>query len=91
MTELEVLPGKKTPLVVYDGVSEDEKSAVFLLSRDVVKTDGDGACKPSRSDCQVLTLGVDQQRKFWYAPDGGPPVEYVLKLHEIERIVDRVR
>ena len=90
--ELETLPGKKTPLVVYAGVAADENEAVFLLSKDIVSTDGAGTCAPARDDCQLLSLPVGKQRTLFYSPDSAPSAErYVLKLHKIERIVEPLK
>jgi hypothetical protein len=37
---------------------------VFLVSSDVVKTDGDGSCKPSKSVCSEISLAVGDTQFF---------------------------
>ena len=37
---------------------------MFLVASDVVKTEGDGSCKPSKSVCSELTLGVGDTQFF---------------------------
>jgi anti-anti-sigma regulatory factor len=49
------LPKASDPLIVYLGVMNDHKTALFLLSADVHVT-GKGKCLPSRSNCQLLEL-----------------------------------
>ncbi|MGI8460958.1 MAG: hypothetical protein ACR2OC_04855 [Solirubrobacterales bacterium] len=89
--ELDTLPGKKTPLLVYVGVTDDEKKAVFLISENVTMTTGDGSCSPSRSDCQLLTLAEGEQRKLFYASSNAPAGRYVVKLHTIDRVVEELK
>ena len=77
--ELDFLPSEEVPVVVFLGVSEDGKRAVFLLSDDVVATDGEGACVPD--PCEFLSLKVGQQQYMQYQPEGElEPIAYRLKL-----------
>lgn len=49
------LGGGNTPVLLYLGLLQDEKTAVFLVDAGVEAT-GDGKCSPSGSDCQTLLL-----------------------------------
>jgi hypothetical protein len=77
--ELDFLPSDDAPVVAFLGVSEDAKRAAFLVSADVISSDGDGSCVPD--SCQFLTLKRDQQRYLHYQPEGeSEAVVYRLKL-----------
>jgi hypothetical protein len=67
---LTVLPSESNPVAVYIGVSDGGKKAVFMVSPDVVDTDGAGSCLPAPSACQFLTLKKGQEQKLDYAPSG---------------------
>jgi hypothetical protein len=54
---LGVLPSVETPVLVYRGVEDGGKVAVFELTGDVI-AQGDGVCDPSPTDCQILKLKV---------------------------------
>jgi hypothetical protein len=82
-----VLPSQSNPVAMFISVSEGGNRAHFLVSRDVVTTHGEGACLPSPSDCQILTLKVGQERSFDFAPGGDEPDRYVIKLDAI-RVVE---
>ena len=52
---LEVLPDEDNPVLVYRGVEDGGKVAVFELTGNVT-VEGDGACQPTPEDCQILKL-----------------------------------
>jgi hypothetical protein len=58
------LPASTNPLIVFLGFGKDGTTPVFLVSSDVVKTEGDGTCKPSKSVCSELTLAVGDAQFF---------------------------
>ena len=58
------LPASNNPLMVFLGFGQDGTRPVFLVSSDVVKTEGDGTCKPSKSVCSELTLAVGTAQFF---------------------------
>jgi hypothetical protein len=49
------LPGGTSPAVLYLGLLDDHKTAVFMVDAGV-EVLGDGVCDPSPEDCQTLTL-----------------------------------
>ena len=52
---LTVLPDEEAPVLVYKGVEDGGKVAVFELTG-VVDAQGDGKCEPTPEDCQYLKL-----------------------------------
>ena len=58
------LPASSNPLIVFLGFGKDGTRPVFLVSSDVVKTEGEGTCKPSKSVCSELTLAVGDAQFF---------------------------
>jgi hypothetical protein len=58
------LPAASNPLMVFLDFGKGGTNPVFLVSSDIVKTEGDGACKPSKSVCSELTLGVGETQFF---------------------------
>lgn len=73
---LDFLPGESHPAVQFiRGVGES--SAVFVVSRSVGDTHGDGKCRPHPDDCQFLALDVGESRTLEYEPDG---LQYKIKL-----------
>lgn len=58
------LPAVSKPLIVFLDFGGSNDSAGFLISSDVVKTEGDGTCKPSKAVCSDLTLKPGDTRFF---------------------------
>ena len=58
------LPASSNPLIVFLGFGKEGTKPVFLVSSDVVKTEGDGKCKPSKSVCSELSLAVGDTQFF---------------------------
>ena len=52
---LAVLPDEEAPVLVYSGVENGGKVAIFELTG-VVEAQGDGRCLPTPEDCQYLKL-----------------------------------
>jgi hypothetical protein len=81
--DLTVLPNNSNPVVMFLGASQDGKKAVFLVSEDVGSTSGDGACVPSGSNCDFLTMREGDARTFDYIPNGET---YKLVLKKIKAV-----
>ena len=64
------LPSQTTPVVLYYGLTTDNKRAQFLLSNKVTTVNGPGSCIPSPDDCALLTLGPGQSEDLTYGGDG---------------------
>lgn len=52
---LDPLPTPDAPLLVFLGLTEDRRSAMFMLDAGLA-VDGDGRCRPNPDDCQMLEL-----------------------------------
>ncbi|HEY5144153.1 MAG TPA: hypothetical protein VII98_11705 [Solirubrobacteraceae bacterium] len=57
------LPSAVDPFFVFLGVKDDGRTAIFLVSSDA-KATGDGACKPSDSDCETIELKAGDTEFF---------------------------
>jgi hypothetical protein len=63
VTRLEALPDADNPLLVYLGVKDGGKAAVFMLDSSVTPQ-GDGECEPSPADCETLVLREGETEFF---------------------------
>lgn len=61
------LPDSQDPALVYTGVKDGGKTAVFMLS-DGLKADGDGTCVPKAS-CETIELKAGDTEFFEYEGD----------------------
>jgi hypothetical protein len=52
---LQALPSNDEPVLIYLGVLEDSKTAVFMVDSGIV-AQGDGECKPSRTTCETIHI-----------------------------------
>ncbi|WP_028065451.1 hypothetical protein [Solirubrobacter soli] len=52
---LSVLPDEKNPVIVYRGVVDNGKAAIFELTGEV-EAEGDAKCSPTPEDCQYIKL-----------------------------------
>ncbi len=78
------LPSTIDPFFVYMGVTDNGKTAVFLVSSDA-KATGDGTCKPTPTNCQTVEMKA-QDVEFFDVTSGGDtanPVQYELDLTRI--------
>jgi len=81
--KLEALPLGDEPLVVYLGVADGGKSAVFLVDT-TVEAQGDGRCMPDENTCEEVHLREGETEFFDILDENGEPVEqYQLDLVEI--------
>jgi hypothetical protein len=81
---LSVLPDEENPLVVYRGVEDGGKVAVFELTGGIV-AQGDGACAPTPEDCQYVRLHAGET-EFFTVPatdDTGTGLQFQLDLVKI--------
>jgi hypothetical protein len=75
----DVLPSRRAPVAMYVGNSDNSEEAGFIVSRDVSRVNGDGACKPSRNNCEFLGLADGETAYLRYA-DGH---RYSLRVTDI--------
>jgi hypothetical protein len=76
--QLDFLPDRKTPVVAYLGLVNDN-SALFSVNPGVVETQGQGDCAPRGNTCMYLSLKVGQEQRFVYG-DAEDATIYRLKL-----------
>jgi hypothetical protein len=80
---LEALPVGEEPLVVYLGVADGGKSAVFMVDSSV-RPEGDGECMPDPNTCETIHLREGETEFFDVLGENGEPVaQYQLDLVEI--------
>ena len=70
---LAVLPSEEAPVLVYRGVEDGGKVAVFELTGSVVAV-GDGKCEPGPEDCQILKLRAGETEFLTISDTGAGPM-----------------
>jgi hypothetical protein len=85
LPRLTPLPDEEQPVVVYLGVQDGGKVAVFLVDSDVV-AQGDGACRPHPANCQTIHLREGETEFFDVVDEqGNVSAQYQLDLIKIHR------
>ena len=89
-----MLPDEENPVLVYRGVEDGGKVAVFELTGDVV-AQGDGKCEPTPEDCQYLKLRAGET-EFITVTDTGDETDAqyqldLVKIYKKPRRGDRRR
>ncbi|MGZ6640606.1 MAG: hypothetical protein ACXVFT_02070 [Solirubrobacteraceae bacterium] len=83
LARLSPLPSDSNPFFVYLGVLKDGKTAVFLISSDVVAT-GDGKCRPSANNCETVEV-QEGDTEFFDMEKGGQPVQYEMDVLHLDK------
>ena len=85
LARLKPLPDADAPALVYLGVSDDKKSAIFMVDADV-EAQGDGECSPTPSNCETIRLREGETEFFDVLDEKGQATEqYQLDLVKIRR------
>ena len=85
LARLKALPSNKDPVLVYLGVAEDEKTAVFLVDAGV-EPQGDGTCRPNPANCETIHLREGDTEFFDVKDEAGNVTEqFQLDLVDIKR------
>jgi hypothetical protein len=80
---LTALPNSQAPALIYLGLLQDRKTAVFLVDAGA-KVQGDGKCLPDPANCQTLRMKVGDTAFVDTAADhGGQSVQYQIDLVRI--------
>ncbi len=80
---MSVLPDDEAPVLVYRGVEDGGKVAIFELTGAVV-ADGDGTCAPTPEDCQYLKLHAGETEFITVTETGDvTDAQYQLDLVKI--------
>jgi len=87
---MSVLPDEENPVLVYRGVEDGGKVAIFELTGDV-EAQGDGTCAPTPEDCQYLKLRAGET-EFITVTDTGTEADaqYQLDLVKIYKKATKV-
>jgi hypothetical protein len=84
LERMRVLPSSASPLLIYRGVEDGGKVAVFELTGSVDAM-GDGRCEPNDGECTVLKLRAGETEFLTISDTGGETdAQYqlqVLKIH----------
>jgi hypothetical protein len=82
--KLKPLPSVEQPLLIYLGLEDDRKTAVFLVDASV-QTVGDGRCDPTPENCEMLRLKVGDTEFIDVLGESGEPTgeQYQLDLVKI--------
>ena len=84
VTRLEALPSAEEPALVYLGVKNGGKAAVFILDSSVTPQ-GDGQCDPTPESCETLTMREGDTEFFDVLDEAGnPTAQYQLDLVDIK-------
>lgn len=75
------LPGKKTQVITYLGISPKTKKPLFLVSDEVTSIFGEAECVAGSGSCQLLELEQGFPLTFLYGPND---VRYKFTVLDIE-------
>jgi len=88
VARLSPLPSVTDPFFVYLGVlkvsTSNTKRAVFIVSSDATPN-GEGACHPTKQDCEAVELTVGQTAYFDATAPDGKVTQYELQLAGIHK------
>jgi hypothetical protein len=88
VARLSPLPSVTDPFFVYLGVlkvdASKTKRAVFIVSSDATPN-GEGACHPTKQDCETVELTVGQTAYFDSTAPDGKVTQYQLQLAGIHK------
>ena len=81
---LTLLPDERNAAIVFMGVSDDAKSAVFFVADPAFTPDGEGECN-SGENCRFVRLGLDEDsnEESFTSEDGS--TQYDVKLLKLNR------
>ena len=80
LSRMSFLPSEDVPAVLFMGVPQDEKSAVFFVDPNLSHA-GEGECMPSKAQCTFLKLGIGREH-FLSVGD----YEFRIRLLDIKRV-----
>jgi hypothetical protein len=83
LTEFRALPTSDNPVVVFMGVKNDGKTAVFLVSAKAT-TIGDGKCAPSDTECTFLYMKKGDKQTIEAIDTTGAITDYTLELKSVD-------
>jgi hypothetical protein len=85
LKRLQALPSEDEPMLIYMGLLRDGKTAEFMVG-DGVAPVGDGECRPSPEECQVVRLRAGETEFFDVQDETGAVTgQFQLDLLKIHR------
>ncbi len=83
LTEFRALPSSDNPILVFMGVKNDGKTAVFLIAANASVV-GDGTCKPSDTECTFLYMKKGDKQTIEAVDTDGAITDYTLELRSVD-------
>jgi hypothetical protein len=77
-----MLPNEDDPVLIFLGVRGHGTRAVFLVDSTLTVGDGEGNCRPSRSQCGELELEAGERQEF----TGANGTTYAVTIDQIRRV-----
>jgi len=77
------LPGKKTQVVTYMGISPETRNPMFLISEEVTSVFGEGKCLAGTETCQLLEVETGMPTTFVFGPAADSYKITVVKVHSV--------
>lgn len=77
------LPGKKTQVVTYMGISPETRNPMFLISEEVSSVFGEGKCLAGTETCQLLEVETGMPTTFVFGPAADSYKITVVKVHTV--------
>jgi hypothetical protein len=84
LKRLEPLPSASNPKIVFSGVSDTGKGAIFTLVGEAILK-GEGGCMPSDTQCEAVVLAAGKTEEFDYVEANGQSATYELKVVSIAK------
>jgi hypothetical protein len=82
LKRLEPLPSASNPKIIFAGVNDTGKGAIFTLDGEAILK-GQGTCMPSATQCEAIVLAAGQNEEFEYVEANGQSATYELKIVNI--------
>ncbi|HUN78157.1 MAG TPA: hypothetical protein VMU32_04485 [Solirubrobacteraceae bacterium] len=84
LKRLEPLPNPSEPRIVFAGVTDGGKAAVFALAGEAILK-GEGVCVPSATQCEAVAIAAAKNEEFSYLV-GEQTVTYELHVVTIDKL-----
>lgn len=82
LPRLSMLPSQESPLLVFLGIGASGNNAVFLVDSTLQAVNGEGACKPSPTECATLSIEPGEEQTFIDEQDR----TYLLRIEQIREL-----
>lgn len=82
IARLDPLSALNAPVVLYLGVKDDQHTALFMVLADVAVS-GDGVCRPSPTDCQIIGLRAGEAEIIQVPTSAGSVYSYQLSVDKV--------